>query len=389
MLQLLAEAAHLKPGVFVNPRVKAEPETTLWWTPEQDPDLDVLFRNLQEKEWTREELVVHGWAILKGGQIALTPSGVIAAVEQWSSSQNVTTMWCGWNITPPVYAKICARVAQKAVRSATMGEVEDIVHHYIMNVCQNNSFRSGMLRGLTPSIAQIVSWALRAAFSVWRGLAMDAVGRASTGARSAADRAAGGEAGVGMRTSPEASQGLFLVEDDEGMGVAAGNHGGSAPLVDVSGGDLESDIQARFVLAEKQQLLADTLEAMPEYLQQEVRRMLLALATEETAVAVSYTTGFSRPRLETLEGSLRDFALWTRNRDLVLDYLEENPWSTLEDMNAPVNNDVDATCGGVGVPVTLAMMDWLVSQKLVSPPVRGCYNLARKSGTYGSAHAVL
>lgn len=389
MLQLLAEATRLKPGVFVNPREKAEPEPTLWWTPEKDPDLDLLFQNLKEKDWSREELEARGWATMKNGQIALTPEGVIAAVENWSSSQNVTTMWCGWNITPPVYAKICARVAQRATRSASMGEVEDIVHHYVMNVCQNNSFRSGLLRGLTPSVAQIVSWALRAAFSVWRGLSKDAVGRASTGARSAADRAAGGEADVGQRTSPDASLGLFLVEDDEGMGVAAGNCGGSAPLVDVSGGDLESEIQTRYDQAAKQRLLMDTLESMPPYLQQEVQQMLRALATEETAVAVSYATGFSRPRLESLENSLRDFAQWTKNRDQVLDYLEENPWSTLEDMNMPSNNDVDASSGGVGVPVTLAMMDWLISQKLVSPPVRGCYNLARKGCTYEGAHAVL
>ena len=314
------------------------------------------------------DLVSEGYIAISGGKWSLTPEGVAAAVDLRTtfSTRNVTDLWITCRVDAAYLTRLTSALGQWCPRSAQFGELEDLVQHYLTNVVRRDGFRKRILQCRPPAFSDVKQWVYNAALSLWRDEGRDAQTRAFKGARTEKDLLQKNDDDVASRSVAADTQAIFLVVDGEGDTGSMSSSGVlPMPLIDVHGGDFQEEMMHHLSWMRGIERASAVIRQVKQGAPDRFERLLHDVAVGDASYReIGKTEGVSRNRAATLVNDLR--TVLHRERDLanlavrVFAYLKENPYSTVADMEAPEDEDVDATEGGLGVTIPRTLLDGLV-----------------------------
>lgn len=332
---------------------------------------------------TLADLYEDGLVTTRGGEWTLTLAGVAEAIDvrHLYSTRNVTTEWLTRTLTPGLLASIERHLEMRCRRSAHFNEISELPSNYFCALMARDGLKKRLRLGRHPSPTDLRQWAHRAALSQFRDEGRDALTRSFKGARTERDlRSEADFEDVISQSMPSETQAVFLVQDDEGQAGPVVTGGAlSVPLIDAIGGNLEDEMvhllsqQRGFTLLER--AIRREKKGAPE----RFARLLHYIRDEMSFRAIGEAEGVSRNRAASLVADWREAARRAFARsDLafrVLAYVRENPYSTVEDMEEPIDESADATGGGIGEEIPIELLDALVASGRLRREGNGCYTV--------------
>ena len=309
-------------------------------------------------------LLTEGMVTVSNNKWSLTLAGVERAVSLRPaySTRNVTSLWVASRIDEAYISRLTAALSQWCTRSAQFGEISDLIHNYMAGILRRDGFRKRIASGRHPAFSDVKQWVYNTALSTWRDEGRDAQTRAFKGARTEKDLRQENDDDVAGRSISTETQGIFLVTDGEGdIGSMASSGALPMPLVDVLGGNFEDEMIHRLSWQRGMERASSVVRRVKQGAPERFDRLLHDVVDGDADCKdIEKAEGVSRNRAATLITALRTSL--TRERDLanlalsIFAYLKENPYSTKLDMEAPVNDDKDASDGGIGVSVPLSLL---------------------------------
>lgn len=342
-------------------------------------DLSVAYAR-PEVEGVVRSLVEEGLLSVSGGECSLTPAGIVAAhdVRARYTTQNITNFWMSRTITAAYIGRLLAYLSQRCTRSAQFGELGELVNNYMASVIARDGFATRLREGRHPAFSDIKAWVYKAALSTFRDEGRDALTRSFKGARTEKDLHQAEDADVADRSMPTEARVIYETLDDDGQSGAMVSGGSSSQaLLDAVGGDLEEEMIHRLSwqrgIERAEAVVRRAKAGAPDRF---VRLLHHVVADDATFRDIGKHEGVSRNRAAALVSDLRNALQKEReNVDLsfrVLSYVQENAYSTLADLEAPVDDDPDSSEGGLGETVPLALLQNLVAYGWLSC-TNGCY----------------
>jgi hypothetical protein len=327
------------------------------------------YRLASQIEAALRDLVAEGLLTCSGGKWALTAEGTAKSVNlrHLYTTTNVTSYWISRRVDDDYIGRLVATLTQWCPRSAQFGELEDLINGYFANIVRRDGFRKRIAQVRQPAFSDVKQWVYNAALSTWRDEGRDAQTRAFKGARTEKDLRQENDDDVATRSVATDAQAIFLVTDGDGdTGTMASSGGLPMPLVDVLGGDLEDEMIHALTWRRGMERAVAVVRKAKAGAPDRFDRLLREVAEGGANVQdIEEAEGVSRNRAGTLVTSLR--TVLDRERDLaglavrVFGYLKKNPFSTLADMESPVDDDPDAVDGGLGEVVPVSLLDNLVA----------------------------
>lgn len=325
------------------------------------------------------------------GRWSLTRKSLDASVRarRLFSTQNVTAAWLDGTVDASYLAKLEAHLSARCSRSKQFNEIGELVNRFFLALIQRDGLREQLAAGNHPTPSDIRNWAYRSALSKWRDEGRDAQTRAFKGCRTEKDLRLGdgdGEADledthhdVVNRSLPSDAQGVFLTPDDEGSSGALVSGSSSAfPLLDVVGGNLEDEIIHKLAGHRGFSIIEHALRREKAGASDRFARILHMMREDMGFRDIGDAEGVSRNRAASLVADLRialQKAMTTSEvAARILRFVRDEPFATLEDMEAPESE------GGLGERVDVSILDALVSSGRLRREGRGCYRITT-SGT--------
>jgi len=272
------------------------------------------------------------------GSWSLTPTGIAASVEarDWCERQNVTAFWVDRVIDQPYFQKLVTHLQYACARSAHFNELHDLVNGYLLNLINRNGLRARIAAGNQPSPSNIRSWCYKSALSQFRDEGRDALTRSFKGARTEKELRLGITEEANL---PAETQGVFLGVDADGRDdVHVSGSGSSAALLDVVGGNLEDDIIHRLTAQRGIALTEAAIRREKAGAKERFLRIHQMTLDDMGFADIGAAEGVSRNRAAALVADLRAAVqratVFSANAVQALEYLREEPCSTLDDIHA-------------------------------------------------------
>lgn len=274
------------------------------------------------------------------GAWSLTPAGITASVEarDWCDKKNVTAFWVDRVIDKTYFQKLVTHLQYACARSAQFNELHDLVNGYLLNLINRNGLRARIAAGNQPSPSNIRSWCYKSALSQFRDEGRDALTRSFKGARTEKDLRLGATEDIPARSMPCEAQAVFLGVDGDGRDdIHVTGEGSSNALLDVVGGNLEDDIIHRLTAQRGLALTEAAIRREKSGAQERFLRINQMTLNDMSFVDIGEAEGVSRNRAAALVADLRAAVhratVFSSYAVQALEYLREEPCSTLEDIH--------------------------------------------------------
>ena len=299
---------------------------------------DVVYEHCTTFPEDRKRKTIPTFFIMEDNTWALTEEGVTAAVGIYSSfagakDPNVTSIWLTGQFKNGLYGSLSAALSseQRMNREKSAGEISDHIHTFIEASVRRDSLRSWLLRGDVPTAHQLVGWIVRKGISAFRSYGQDAHMRVSRGALTARERS--DKAPLPMLPS---TYQLVLQGSEDGMEQA------EQVLVDNAAIEQEHHNVA---FAEgldrvREALVRNKPGAAPRF-----GRVFDSLVEGATIKDLSRMEHVSRNRAAAIVAdarlAIREAAQVTRDAKKILSYIQDEPFSTSENIRDDLSVETD------------------------------------------------
>lgn len=288
---------------------------------------------------------------------------------------SLTKSWVDHRVDEIFIDKIIKFLTAKCTISVSFGEIRELLDDYLAALMSRNGLATMISDGRAPQASQVQYWVYKSALSKWRNEGRDAQTRSFKGSRTERDLQYGGEADVVKRSMPTPYK-VIVTEDVDA---------GTQPMMEITDGsrdDVATRLDWEVMMGRMACVLANSKQPQMFNLFQRVE------IDRDDPKEIAREWGMSETRMTILlrqvrrkvkeEGARMNTAL------KVLKYLEENPYSTIEDLREPPNEDPRSTEGGVGSDVSADVILFLTKRGVITKAPRGSYLVTPLGHTVGS-----
>lgn len=283
------------------------------------------------------------------GSWALTEAGVALAARvhrhymrqpgqprtKIHSDRNVTCVWLDAQIREhDLYNRLFDALSQmqQIKKEVAGGEIRDHINHWFGLAIKRDGLRTRLETYDPPTFRQLRDWVVNAIWTTLRSRAQDANARQTHGALTERERTSGAPATAAMTPS---SFVRVIQKSDESDEI-------SEDLVD-------SDAHARdqhtldFKLGMK--FLDKAFQTLHPGNAERLSRVFTAMATGATVPEMAEAECVSRNRMASIlgavRGALRDARLMSGDMQAALEFVQENPWATRDDLVEVVHEETN------------------------------------------------
>lgn len=300
------------------------------------------FRERTDEYMTRKKSKGLRLFFNEDGKWALTEVGVAVAAQirpAFLAEDNVTRAWLeGW-LTPSIYARV---VRDLSLSSRLCRETKEDIHghfaQYLASVIRNDTFRDRVIQGHPPTLRQIKEWTLNRAISAFRHRSRTPLGREVYGARTRDERISGQISVSAMAVSnfTKILQGGL----DEG---AEHTNPGSEVIVDITATDaLEHQIAFNNVMDRfRSRVFRLFKPGAAERYERIYKWMVEGVVEAEIAEREGVSPNRAANLMAEVRSTLRKAAQATKDACKVIEYLQEEPYSTVEDLQEDLHLKTD------------------------------------------------
>lgn len=272
------------------------------------------------------------WALTEAG-VALAakvhshymlPAG--AAKNKVNTDRNLTCCWLNAQIAEHgLYDRLFDTLSQlQQIRKETeAGQIKDHINHWFSLAIRRDGLRSRLETYDPPTFRQIRDWCLNALWTTLRGRAQDADDRMTYGALTERERATGATATAAVTASPF----MRIIQKSEDSDEVAED------LVDR---DAYARDQRALDFALGMEHVERAFQIMRPGNASRLAKVFKTMAQGTSVLDMAGDENVSRNRMASIlgavRGALRDARQMSGDIQTVLEFVQENPWSTRDDL---------------------------------------------------------
>ena len=284
------------------------------------------------------------------GRWSLTEAGVAMAARVrpyfQTDNRNVTACWLDGQLNHhDLFNRMHRALTQdhRMARERADDAVMDHLQTFFLTRIRRNAFATRLGNGELPTFRQLLDWSVRNSISTFRKFAQEPLTRESRGALTKRERDLGERSTASMAASPY--QIVSLMDDNEGQqshGVSKGY--GGAPLTDVVDPMAAEQMEHRIAWNQGMDRVRDAVRrhkpGNPERYVSIFDAMCDGISQEDLAAK----EGVSKNRAATLMADTRTALRQARQAGIqariILEYIREEPWSTLDDLQTDLDGEM-------------------------------------------------
>jgi hypothetical protein len=296
-------------------------------------------------------LFVNLGSVGKTGRWALTEAGVAMAARVRTAFQtdnrNVTACWLDGQLNHQDLFNRMQRALAQDSRMAKERSNEAILDHlqtFFLTRIRRNAFAVRLGNGELPTFRQLLDWCVRNSISTFRKFAQEPLTRESRNALTKRERVLGVRGTDAMAASPYTV--VSLTADDEGSashGVRKGRIG-SAPVTDVVDPSAVEKMEHRIAWNQGLERVRDAVRRHKPGNPERYVNIFDAMCDGISQEGLAMREGVSKNRAATLMADTRTALRKARQvgiqARIILSYIREEPWATLEDLQEDLDGDM-------------------------------------------------